>query len=120
MCIRDSIISTRDGLRFTVHTPWGIRPVALQLTGDFNVHNSLAALTVALAEGVDIDVALAALAGVPGVRGRMQRIEAGQPFTVLVDYAHTPGSFEKLMSIVRPLTPGPVSYTHLAYHPFYA
>lgn len=100
------IMSTRDGLRFTVHTPWGMRPVSLQLTGDFNVHNSLAALTVALSEGVDIDAALAALAGVPGVRGRMERIEAGQAFTVLVDYAHTPGSFEKLMSIVRPLTTG--------------
>lgn len=100
------IVSTRNGLRFMVSTPWGTRPARLQLTGDFNVHNSLAALTVALAEGVDLDAALAALGDVTGVRGRMERIEAGQSYTVLVDYAHTPGSFEKLMGIVRPLTYG--------------
>ena len=68
--------------------------------------NALAALTVGLAEGVPIEACVAALEAIPGVRGRMERIEQGQPFTVLVDYAHTPGAFEKLMSIVRPLTDG--------------
>jgi UDP-N-acetylmuramoyl-L-alanyl-D-glutamate--2,6-diaminopimelate ligase len=98
--------SSRNGLAFELDTPWGRRPVQLRLTGDFNVYNTLAALSVALCEGVALDSALAALSQVPGVRGRMQRIEQGQPFTVLVDYAHTPGAFEKLMSIVRPLTDG--------------
>jgi UDP-N-acetylmuramoyl-L-alanyl-D-glutamate--2,6-diaminopimelate ligase len=102
----DKIVTSRDGLHFQVTTPWGQRQVQLRLTGDFNIHNALAALTVALAEGVDIDLALAALSQVPGVRGRMERVDQGQPFTVLVDYAHTPGSFEKLMRIVRPLTDG--------------
>jgi UDP-N-acetylmuramoyl-L-alanyl-D-glutamate--2,6-diaminopimelate ligase len=55
---------------------------------------------------VPLDAAVRALEAIPGVRGRMERIEQGQPFTVLVDYAHTPGAFEKLMSIVRPLTNG--------------
>ncbi|NOK62085.1 MAG: UDP-N-acetylmuramoyl-L-alanyl-D-glutamate--2,6-diaminopimelate ligase [Chloroflexi bacterium AL-W] len=96
--------STRDGLRFRVATPWGEAPVRLQLTGDFNVANVLAALSVALVEGVPLESAIAALERVPGVRGRMERINCGQPFTVLVDYAHTPGSFEKLLKIVRPLT----------------
>lgn len=96
--------STRDGLRFRVSTPWGEAPLRLQLTGDFNVANVLAALSVALVEGVPLEDAIAALEGVPGVRGRMERIDCGQPFTVLVDYAHTPGSFDKLLSIVRPLT----------------
>jgi UDP-N-acetylmuramoyl-L-alanyl-D-glutamate--2,6-diaminopimelate ligase len=98
--------SSRDGLHFRVDTPWGQAEPQLKLTGDFNVYNTLAALTVALAEGVPLDAAVAALEQVPGVRGRMERIEQGQPFTVLVDYAHTPGSFEKLMAIVRPLTEG--------------
>jgi UDP-N-acetylmuramoyl-L-alanyl-D-glutamate--2,6-diaminopimelate ligase len=80
--------------------------VHLKLTGDFNVWNALAALTVALNEGVPLDDALAAIAAIDGVRGRMQRIDAGQSFTVLVDYAHTPASFEKVMSIVRPITHG--------------
>lgn len=102
----EEVCSTRDGLRFRVTTPWGAADARLRLTGDFNVWNALAALTVACAEGVPLDACLAALERVPGVRGRMERIEAGQPFTVLVDYAHTPGAFEKLMRIVRPLTAG--------------
>jgi UDP-N-acetylmuramoyl-L-alanyl-D-glutamate--2,6-diaminopimelate ligase len=100
------VASTRDGLRFRVASPWGDAELRLKLTGDFNVANALAALTVGLAEGVQLDDCVRALEAVPGVRGRMERIEQGQPFTVLVDYAHTPGSFEKLMSITRPLTDG--------------
>lgn len=102
----EDVRSTRDGLHFRVTTPWGATNARLRLTGDFNVWNALAALTVACAEGAPLDACLAALERVPGVRGRMERIEAGQPFTVLVDYAHTPGAFEKLMRIVRPLTDG--------------
>jgi UDP-N-acetylmuramoyl-L-alanyl-D-glutamate--2,6-diaminopimelate ligase len=100
------LVSTRDGLRFGVETPWGRAQLRLQLTGDFNVYNVLAALTVGLAEGVALADCVQALETIPGVRGRMERIELGQPFTVLVDYAHTPGAFEKLMSITRPLTNG--------------
>lgn len=101
-----AVRASRDGLAFHVATPWGSADLQLMLTGDFNVHNALAALTVALAEGVPLDAVAGALAAVPGVRGRMERVEQGQPFTVLVDYAHTPGSFEKLLAIVRPLTAG--------------
>ena len=100
------VVASQHGLRFRVASPWGERELNLRLTGDFNVSNALAALTVGLAEGVPLDAAAAALEAIPGVRGRMERIEQGQPFTVLVDYAHTPGAFEKLMSIVRPLTGG--------------
>jgi UDP-N-acetylmuramoyl-L-alanyl-D-glutamate--2,6-diaminopimelate ligase len=98
--------ASQAGLRFHVATPWGQRDVQLLLTGDFNVHNALAALSITMAEGCDLDQTIAALSRVTGVRGRMERIEAGQPFTVLVDYAHTPGAFEKVMGIVRPLTSG--------------
>jgi UDP-N-acetylmuramoyl-L-alanyl-D-glutamate--2,6-diaminopimelate ligase len=100
------VVPSAAGLRFRVDTPWGGTQLNLQLTGDFNVSNALAALTVGLAEGVQLDACAAALEAIPGVRGRMERIEQGQPFTVLVDYAHTPGAFEKLMSITRPLTSG--------------
>src|SRR6266540_3898324 len=100
------VAASQHGLRFRVETPWGSAQLNLRLTGDFNVSNALAALTVGLAEGVPLDAAVLALEAIPGVRGRMERIEQGQPFTVLVDYAHTPGAFEKLMSIARPLTSG--------------
>ncbi len=102
----ENVRSTRDGLSFCVTTPWGSAHARLRLTGDFNVWNALAALTVACAEGAPLDACVAALERVPGVRGRMERIDEGQPFTVLVDYAHTPGAFEKLMRLIRPLTDG--------------
>ena len=101
-----NVVSSMNGLDFALVSHWGNRQVHLELTGDFNVWNSLAALTVALSEGVPLDDALAVLSAVDGVRGRMQRINMGQPFAVLVDYAHTPASFEKVMGLVRPITPG--------------
>jgi UDP-N-acetylmuramoyl-L-alanyl-D-glutamate--2,6-diaminopimelate ligase len=101
-----NVLASAAGLRFRVETAWGGAQLNLKLTGDFNVSNALAALTVGLAEGVPLATCVAALEAIPGVRGRMERIEQGQPFTVLVDYAHTPGAFEKLMSITRPLTDG--------------
>jgi UDP-N-acetylmuramoyl-L-alanyl-D-glutamate--2,6-diaminopimelate ligase len=101
-----NVVSTAAGLRFRVDTPWGAATPRLKLTGDFNIANALAALTVGLSEGVPLEMCVAALEAIPGVRGRMERIEMGQPFTVLVDYAHTPGAFEKLMGITRPLTDG--------------
>jgi UDP-N-acetylmuramoyl-L-alanyl-D-glutamate--2,6-diaminopimelate ligase len=98
-----TIRSSAKGITFELESHWGHRLVELRLTGDFNVWNTLAALTVALSEGIPIDDALTVLSQVEGVRGRMQRIVAGQPFEVLVDYAHTPAAFEKVMSLVRPL-----------------
>lgn len=100
------VVASRDGLRFRADTPWGSAPLHLKLTGDFNVANALAALTIGLAEGVALSDCVRALEAIPGVRGRMERVEMGQPFTVLVDYAHTPGAFKKLMGITRPLTSG--------------
>ncbi|GAB4210073.1 MAG: UDP-N-acetylmuramoyl-L-alanyl-D-glutamate--2,6-diaminopimelate ligase [Roseiflexaceae bacterium] len=97
------VVASREGLRFRLVTPWGEATPHLRLTGDFNVANTLAALTVALAEGAPLEATVAALERVPGVRGRMERVEQGQPFTVLVDYAHTPGAFTKLLGIIRPL-----------------
>lgn len=96
----------RDGVRYTAETPWGSVPVAIGIPGEFNVLNSLAALSVGLAQGIDGDACAAALRAVSGVNGRMERVELGQPFTVVVDYAHNPDSFEQVMSMMRPLTQG--------------
>jgi UDP-N-acetylmuramoyl-L-alanyl-D-glutamate--2,6-diaminopimelate ligase len=96
----------RDGVRYTAETPWGSVPVALGIPGEFNVLNSLAALSIGLAEGIDGTACAAALRSVGGVNGRMERVELGQPFTVVVDYAHNPDSFEQVMGMMRPLTQG--------------
>lgn len=78
----------------------------LPLVGRFNVHNALAAAGAGLAAGVTLAQCRDALARARPVRGRMERIDAGQPFSVVVDYAHTPESLEKVLALLRPLTPG--------------
>jgi UDP-N-acetylmuramoyl-L-alanyl-D-glutamate--2,6-diaminopimelate ligase len=70
------------------------------------VYNCLAALAFAEGMGIDLAVAAAALCRVEGVPGRMQRVASGQPFEVIVDYAHTPDSLHKVLSVLRPLTRG--------------
>ncbi len=80
--------------------------VNLRLPGSFNVHNALAVLALAHAEGFDLDQAAAAIGAVEGVPGRMERIDQGQPFTVVVDYAHTAASLSKVLSELRALAQG--------------
>ena len=78
----------------------------LPLVGRFNVHNALAATGAGLAAGATLAQCRDALARAKPVRGRMDRIDAGQPFTVIVDYAHTPESLETVLALLRPLTAG--------------
>jgi UDP-N-acetylmuramoyl-L-alanyl-D-glutamate--2,6-diaminopimelate ligase len=80
--------------------------VALRLPGSFNVYNGLAAIALAQVEGIDLDLAARALGEVPGVPGRMETVDLGQPFGVVVDYAHTADSLGKVLRILRPLTRG--------------
>jgi UDP-N-acetylmuramoyl-L-alanyl-D-glutamate--2,6-diaminopimelate ligase len=90
-------------LRFDVATPrWNGR-VSLQLAGRFNVSNALAA--IALGEALEIDPAAIreGLAGVQGVPGRMDRVDCGQPFGVIVDYAHSPASLRKVLELLAPV-----------------
>ncbi len=101
-----NVHTTRDGVRYTAITPWGEVDVQLAIPGAFNVLNSLSALAVGASQGIDLGACAAALQRIDGVRGRMERIELGQPFTVVVDYAHNPDSFEQVMGMMRPLTTG--------------
>jgi UDP-N-acetylmuramoyl-L-alanyl-D-glutamate--2,6-diaminopimelate ligase len=93
------------GSRFTVEGPFGEAAVAMPLPGDFNVANALAALGAAAALGADEGEAAYALENADQVPGRMEPIDAGQPFAVLVDYAHTPDSLENVLEAARRLTP---------------
>jgi UDP-N-acetylmuramoyl-L-alanyl-D-glutamate--2,6-diaminopimelate ligase len=82
--------------------------VRTQLAGHFNVANCVLSLAVADTLGIDLEAAAAGMAALAGVPGRMERVEAGQPFTVLVDYAHTPDSIENVLRASRALTDGRV------------
>lgn len=78
----------------------------LPLVGRFNVHNALAAAATGVAAGLTLAIAKTALERATPVRGRMERVDGGQPFTVVVDYAHTPESLDKVLALLRPLTQG--------------
>jgi UDP-N-acetylmuramoyl-L-alanyl-D-glutamate--2,6-diaminopimelate ligase len=80
--------------------------ISTRLVGLFNVSNALAAIATGWSLGVAPAVIARALATVQGVTGRMEHIDEGQPFTVIVDYAHTPQSLENVLRILRPLTSG--------------
>lgn len=80
--------------------------VECHLPGSFNVYNSLAAVTAGLVVGLSERQIIEGIASLDQVEGRMTRVDAGQDFSVIVDYAHTPESFEKILSEVRPLTKG--------------
>jgi UDP-N-acetylmuramoyl-L-alanyl-D-glutamate--2,6-diaminopimelate ligase len=90
-------------LRIAYDAPSGSGTVDLRLVGRFNVHNALA--VVALGEGIGLDPAAVrdGLAAVPVVPGRMERIEAGQPFGVIVDFAHSPASLQTVLDLLAPL-----------------
>jgi UDP-N-acetylmuramyl-tripeptide synthetase len=75
------------------------------LLGRFNVLNVLAALGASLALGLSAEKALAGITSLEGVPGRLERIQAGQGFTVLVDYAHTDDALRQLLETVRELQP---------------
>jgi UDP-N-acetylmuramoyl-L-alanyl-D-glutamate--2,6-diaminopimelate ligase len=94
------------GSRFHVSGPRWEGAVSLRLPARFNVSNALAALALAEAEALDPEVAVTALGEVRGVPGRMERIDVGQPFGVIVDYAHTADSLAKVLRELRPLTAG--------------
>lgn len=101
------VVADPRGNRFRVETSeWGAASVDLPLIGDFNVANALCATAVALAAGVDLPTIATALRAPPTIPGRMASIEAGQPFSTVVDYAHTPDALAKVLTLLRGLHPG--------------
>jgi UDP-N-acetylmuramoyl-L-alanyl-D-glutamate--2,6-diaminopimelate ligase len=92
-----------DGIRLRVATPRWEDEVRLRMAGRFNVHNALAAIGVGEALALDPERIRAGLESVSGVPGRMERVDAGQPFTVVVDYAHTAESLAKVLDNLAPL-----------------
>jgi UDP-N-acetylmuramoyl-L-alanyl-D-glutamate--2,6-diaminopimelate ligase len=80
--------------------------VETALVGRFNISNCLAAIATAYSQGIAVEDIVRGLATAKGVAGRMERIDEGQSFTVIVDYAHTPDSLAKVLATLRPLTQG--------------
>ncbi|MHC5904583.1 UDP-N-acetylmuramoyl-L-alanyl-D-glutamate--2,6-diaminopimelate ligase [Streptomyces sp. S6] len=92
---------------FTVVTPDGTRIVAKSpIAGPFNVANSLAAIVALASAGVDPKAAADGVAAVPGVPGRLERVDAGQPYLAVVDYAHKTDAVESVLKALRKVTKG--------------
>ncbi|HRA23616.1 MAG TPA: UDP-N-acetylmuramoyl-L-alanyl-D-glutamate--2,6-diaminopimelate ligase, partial [Usitatibacteraceae bacterium] len=91
------------GLRIAIEGDWGAGEVAVPVLGAFNVSNLLAVAGTLLASGVPFEEALAALARLAPVPGRLERLGGGEAPLVVVDYAHTPDALEKALDAVRPV-----------------
>ena len=90
-----------DGSQFRLATPIGEIPVYSPLLGRVNVYNVVAAFAASYARNVQLESVAEAVANVPPVPGRFEQVNAGQPFTVIVDYAHTDAALRNLTHVAR-------------------
>lgn len=104
----DQVKLFADRTEFQLTWPEGCVGVSSPLLGRYNVSNLLAALAIARAKGHGLEMILERLQSFPGVPGRMERIDEGQPFNVLVDYAHTDDALAHACEMLREITLGRV------------
>lgn len=93
-------------MQLDLATPAGEMDLLLKITGEFNVYNVMGCVAAMLAEKIDRETIVSVLDGFDGVPGRFQLVEAGQPYTVIVDYAHTPDGLENVLKTARSITRG--------------
>ncbi|OGL43363.1 MAG: UDP-N-acetylmuramoyl-L-alanyl-D-glutamate--2,6-diaminopimelate ligase [Candidatus Schekmanbacteria bacterium RBG_13_48_7] len=94
-----------SGTRFLMHTPSGNKTCTIKIPGYYNVYNALAASSLGIAHGIDLDAIIEGLENLEGVPGRFQRIDQNQNFAVIVDYAHTSDALSKLLNAARGCNP---------------
>ncbi|WP_328313419.1 UDP-N-acetylmuramoyl-L-alanyl-D-glutamate--2,6-diaminopimelate ligase [Streptomyces sp. NBC_00442] len=103
----EDVAIRQDSSTFTVVAPGGERISATApLPGPFNVANTLAAIVTLAIAGVDPQTAADGVAAVPGVPGRLERVDAGQPYLAVVDYAHKTDAVESVLRSLRKVTEG--------------
>ena len=101
------VLTTAEDTSFVLHGPGGAtRRVSLRLPGRYNVDNALCGIAALHVAGHDVDAAVAGIEALPGVPGRLERVDAGQRFLAVVDYAHTPEAVASVLDTLRPLTSG--------------
>ncbi len=97
---------TPSGSTFTAKTNGDEYNIVCHLPGSFNVSNALAAIAIGRAVGLNRQQIEQGISTLKAVEGRMNRVDEGQPFEVIIDFAHTPDSFEKLFKDLRPVVKG--------------
>lgn len=104
----EAIEITSKGTRFRCTTFLGTVDLHTPLVGEFNVYNCLAAITAALLEGISLEAIKQSLESIAVVEGRMEVVDEGQDFLVLVDYAHTPDGLENALSTISQFVEGQI------------
>ena len=95
-----------DGVSYRLKTKDQEYDIECRLPGSFNVYNSMAAVAVGISIGLSKEQIEQGIAKLKGVEGRMNTVNEGQDFSVIVDFAHTPDSFEKLFKDIKPVVKG--------------
>lgn len=103
-----NISMSAKGTEFDLVSPFGINHVSLKLIGKFSIYNVLAALGAALTSKIPLEKAITSVENVEGVAGRFELVDAGQDFTVIVDYSHTPDSLENVLKTIKQFAKGKV------------
>lgn len=96
------------GTSFRADTPAGSQNLKVQLIGKSNIYNILSAIGVGISQGMKLSDIKEGLERVERVPGRLELVDAGQEFTVIVDYAYTPGALKNLLKMARKMVPGRV------------
>jgi UDP-N-acetylmuramoyl-L-alanyl-D-glutamate--2,6-diaminopimelate ligase len=103
------IHTSREGIAFRLRTPSGEAKISSPLLGSYNSANVLAAVAATVGGlGVDLDSAVAGIREMRGIPGRMERIDIGQPFLAIVDFAHTPNALRRALTAAHSLADGRV------------
>ena len=97
-----------EGSKFVLESPLGNSVVASPLIGRYNVYNALASFAIVHAMGKNVSKSIHKLQTFKGVSGRMESVEKGQPYRVVVDYAHTPDALRNALEMLRECTKGKV------------
>ncbi|OCA85538.1 UDP-N-acetylmuramoyl-L-alanyl-D-glutamate--2,6-diaminopimelate ligase [Bacillus sp. FJAT-27225] len=90
-----------NGTSFILEAAGKTYTISMKQIGKFNVYNSLAAIGAALCSGICLEDAIKSIESIKGVPGRFELVDAGQDFTIIVDYAHTPDSLENVLKTIR-------------------
>jgi UDP-N-acetylmuramoyl-L-alanyl-D-glutamate--2,6-diaminopimelate ligase len=105
-CALELQTKSEKGISYLMKSSDGMEEIVLPIPGDFNVYNSLAAASAALECGIPFPVICSALGKMEGVKGRIERIPTNTPYSVFIDFAHTPDALENILSTLRGFTKG--------------
>lgn len=95
-----------NGIDCLVRSPWGKIEIQSNLVGKFNIYNIVASYIAAKLENISDELIVRSLSKVKHIKGRFEKVDMGQPFTILIDYAHTPDALKNIIQSVKELSDG--------------